>query len=101
MWCGWISSYENCKCRKHLVDKLVGECSENEMIYNGILNNYENVFNSCTAYIVLFVISNSIIIGISSALIYFHWYLFALVLSFAIFGKSSTNITNFNPGAET
>ena len=51
---------ENCKSRKKLADKLVEECSENingnEMIYNGTLSDYENVCNSCTIYIVLFVI---------------------------------------------
>ena len=56
---GEYLDYENCKCRKKLVDEL-DECSEtideNELIYNGTLNNYENVCNSCTAYIVLFVI---------------------------------------------
>ena len=39
--------YENCKCRKKLVDKLVEECSENidenEMYYN----DYGNVCNFC------------------------------------------------------
>ena len=48
--------YENCKCRKKIVDKLVEECSENiygnRMIYNGtvtaiLFNDYQNVCNSC------------------------------------------------------
>ena len=51
------------------------ECSENidgnEMTYN----DYGNVCNSCTVYIVLFVIAFVMIIGISSAYLYFHWYL--------------------------
>ena len=37
------------------------------------LIDYENVYNSCTIYIVLFVIAFLIIIGISNAFIYFHW----------------------------
>ena len=53
--------YENSKCRKKSVDELLEECIEiidvNELIYNGTLNNYENVCNSCTVYIVLFVIA--------------------------------------------
>ena len=61
------------------------------MIYNGTLSDYENVCNSCTIYIVLIVIVFLIIIDISSAFIYFHWYL----------KKSSTNITIINPGIET
>ena len=76
---GECLDYENCKCRKKLVDKLVEECSENfdgnEMIYNGTLNDYERLCNSCTIYIVLFAIDFLIIIGISSAFIYFHWHL--------------------------
>ena len=56
-----------------------------------IYNDYKNVCNSCTIYIVLFVIVFLIIIGISSAFIYFHWYL----------KKSSTNITNICPSNET
>ena len=43
------------------------------MIYNGTLNDYENVCNSCTLYIVLFVVAFLIIIGISSAFSCLHW----------------------------
>ena len=50
-------NYKNCKWRKRLIDKFVEECSEsidgNEMIYNSTLNDYENLCNSCTLYIVL------------------------------------------------
>ena len=56
-----------------------------------IHNDYENVCNSCTEYIALFVIAFLIIIGINGVFIYFHWYL----------KKSNTNITNINPGTET
>ena len=49
--------YENCKCRKSLIDQLVKECIENinekelhstelhssEMIYNSTLNDYEKI----------------------------------------------------------
>ena len=53
--------YKNCKCRNKLVYKLVEESSENmdgnKMIYNKTLNDYENVYNSRTIYIVLFVIA--------------------------------------------
>ena len=64
-------------------DKLVEECSENidesEMIFNAALNDYENICGSCTVYIVLFVIAFLIIVDISSAFIYFHWYLLVLI----------------------
>ena len=46
---GEYLDYENCKCRKKLVDKLV---DGNEMIYNGNLNDYGRLCNSCTIYIV-------------------------------------------------
>ena len=65
--------------QKKIVDKLVEECGENtdesKMIYNVTLNDYENACGSCTLCTVLFVIAFLIIIGISSAFIYFHWYL--------------------------
>ena len=74
---GEYLDYKNCKCRNKLVDKLVEECIENiggsEMIYNETLN--ENVCNSCTIYIVLFVIVLIISLSISSVFVYFHWYL--------------------------
>ena len=73
---GEYLDYENCKCRKKLIDKLLEERSENidgnEMIYNVTLNDYEKVCNSCTIYIVLFVIAFLMIISISSAYFYFH-----------------------------
>ena len=69
--------YKTCKCRKRLIDKLVEEWGENidgnKMIYDSILNDYENIFNSCTVYIVLLVIF--FIVSIRIASIYFHWYL--------------------------
>ena len=42
------------------------------MIYNSTLTDHKN---SCRIYIVLFVIVFSIIIGVSNAFVYFHWYL--------------------------
>ena len=67
--------YENCKCKKEIVDELVEECNENidgnEMIYNVTLNDYRNVSRSCTIYVVLFVIALLVIIVISNAFIYF------------------------------
>ena len=65
--------------QKKLVDKLVEEFSGNidgnEMIYNETLNDCKKVCNSCTIYIVLFVIAFLRIIGISSAYFYNYWYL--------------------------
>ena len=56
-----IDICKNCKCRKKLFAILLEECSENidenEMTYNKTLNDYKNVCNSCTIYIVFFVIA--------------------------------------------
>ena len=74
--------YKNCKRRNKIVDKLLEECRENidgnEMIYNKTVNAIPlntKVCNSCTTYIVSFVIFLIISISISSAFIYFNWYL--------------------------
>ena len=94
---GEYLKYESCKYRKKLVDKLVEECSENidgnDLIYNGTLNDYEKVCNFCTLCIVFFSIAFLIVIGISSAFIYFHGYL-----------EKNTNVdtsTNINIKTET
>ena len=57
--------------QKKLLDKLVEECSGNIDGNEIIHNDYENVLNSCTICIVLFVIAFLIIISISDAFIYF------------------------------
>ena len=76
---GKYLDYQNCKSREEVTDKLVEEYSENidgnEMIYNDTLNDHGELCNSCTIYIVLFVIALLIIIGISGAYFYFYWYL--------------------------
>ena len=50
---GEYLDYENCKCRKQLVDKLVEECTENiEELKITSKNEYENKRNSYIVYIV-------------------------------------------------
>ena len=79
--------YENCKFRRKIVGELL-ECSENidenEMFYNEALNVSLSDYkcNSCTLYIVLFVVFLVTSIFIGSVFIYFYWY-------------SKENITNF------
>ena len=73
---GEYLDYENCKCRKRLIDNLVEECGENidgNMIYNATSNDYGKVYKSCTIYIILLIITFIIIIGISSVFFYFYW----------------------------
>ena len=49
------------------------------------------VYVGLVQYIVLFVIAFLMMIGISSAFVYFYWYL----------KKSNTVVININPGTET
>ena len=70
--------YENCKCKKKLVDKLVEECTENmeeTRLVKKTLAKNENKYkcNSCTVYIVLFSIIFTINIGIGIYFIYSCW----------------------------
>ena len=62
------------------VFNLVSRTNERRHMISATLNDYESVCNSCTIYIALFVIAFLIIIGISSAFIYFHWYLKKVML---------------------
>ena len=78
---GKYLDYKNCKCKKKLVDKLVKECSEYVDGNNSTLNGYEQVCNSCIIYIVLLIITFLTIIGISSAFIYFDWYLKKIIFA--------------------
>ena len=57
------------------------------MICEGSLNNYRNVCNSCTTYILLFIIFSISSLTISNVFVYFYWHL-----------KSDISITNINPG---
>ena len=82
--------YENCKCRKKLVDKLI-ECSFPE----GCTENIDEVKitdeNDCvcsyTIFVVLAVIGLAISIGIGAYFVYSRWYLKkVLVLNRVKFG---------------
>ena len=67
---GEYLDYENCKCRKRLVDKLVDECDEN-IDEVKIVSESKNKCNSCILYIVLFSIFFTINVGIGA---YFAFY---------------------------
>ena len=75
---GEYLDYENCKCWKRLVNKLVEECAENvdeakltEIALAENKNKYK--WSSCTVYIVLFWIFFTIKVpGTCAYLIYFH-----------------------------
>ena len=77
---GAYLDYENCKCRKKLVDKLIEECTqtvEEVRLANITLAEDENKdkCSSCTLYIVLFSMLFTINVGIVTYFIYSHWYL--------------------------
>ena len=78
---GGYLNYENCKCRKKLVDKLVDECTETVeevKLAKIALAENENSYKciSCTVYTVLLWIFFAINIGgIGVYFVYFHGYL--------------------------
>ena len=79
----WILDYENCKCRKKLVDKLIGECTETieETKLANITfteNNYEH--NSCMVYAVLMIVVFIIFTGIAIYFVYHNWSWLRIVL---------------------
>ena len=73
--------YENLKCRKKLVDRLVDECTETVeevKLVKITLTEKENSYecSSCTRYIVLFwIFSTTNVGGVGSYFVYFHGYL--------------------------
>ena len=77
---GEYLEYENCKCRKKLVDKLVDECTENvEEVKLAKITLAENenssTCSSCTVYTVLLWIFFTINVGgIGAYFVYFYWF---------------------------
>ena len=72
---GEYLDYENFKCRKKLIDKLVEECTEtnNEVKLAKITlaeNENKHKRSSCILYIVLFSIVFTINVGISTYFVY-------------------------------
>ena len=70
--------YENRKCRKRLVDKLVDECGEaveEVKLAKITLAENENGYkcSSCTVYIVLMIVVFIIFTGISAYFVYYNW----------------------------
>ena len=85
-------NHENCTYRKKLVDRLIEECSKNIDGNKMIYKDFANVCNSCTVYIVLFVIVFLIIIGISSAFTFFNWYLKKYIIHVKLNTNTQTTI---------
>ena len=74
---GEYLDYENCKCRKKLVDKLLEQCTKTveEVKIAETENENTHKWNSWTLYIVLFSILFIINVGIGTYFVYIHWYL--------------------------
>ena len=75
---GEYLDYENCNCRKKLVDKLVEECTETvEEVELAKINStkYKNKHSYYALYTVLILIMFLINAAIGSYFLYFHWYL--------------------------
>ena len=77
---GEYLNYENCKCKKKIVDKIVEECTENiEEIrlveQTSAKNENKHKCSSSTVYIELFLIIFTINIGIGIYFVYSRWYL--------------------------
>ena len=74
---GEYLDYENCNCRKKLVDKLVEECTETVEEVKIAENENENRHkcNFCTVYILLLSILLTINSGIGTYCVYSLWYL--------------------------
>ena len=70
---GEYLDYENCKCRKRLVDKLADECTENIDEEVKILDNNENKCNSCILHIVLFSIFFTINVVIATYFVHYKY----------------------------
>ena len=72
---GEYLEYQNFKCRKKLVDKLVKECTENiDEVKIAIENEHKNKYSSCLLHIVLFSIIFKTKVGVATYFVYFHWY---------------------------
>ena len=93
---GEYLDYENCKCRKKSVDKLVNEFAETvEEVKLAKITLAENenssICSSCTVYIVLMIVVFIICTGISAYFIYYNWSLVKHVSSIK-FGTRKSNL---------
>ena len=71
---GEYLDYENCKCRKRLVDELVEECNENiEETSLFKINSTKCKLNSCILYSVLFLMFFTINVGIATYFVYYKY----------------------------
>ena len=68
--------YENCKCRKKLIDEFTETIKEVKLAKITFTENKnENKYSSCTVYTVFMIISFTIFTGITIYFVYYNWYL--------------------------
>ena len=75
---GEYLNYENCRCRKKIVDKLVEECNETvDKVKLSKITSAEDEnkhkCSSCTLYIVLFWIIFTINVGTGTCFVYYKY----------------------------
>ena len=75
---GEYLDYEDCKCRKKLVDKLIAECTEtNEEVKFAERTLFENEnnykYNFWRVYIILMIVVFTIFAEITADLVYYSW----------------------------
>ena len=75
---GEYFDYQNCECRKKLVDKLVDKCTETieevKLAKITLAKNESNYKCSpCTVYIVLMIVISTIFTGITTYFVYYNW----------------------------
>ena len=88
--------YENCKCRKKLVDNLIAEWTETiEEVKSAKItlaeNKNENKYSSCKVCIVLMRVIFPIFIGTTIYFVYYNWSLI----------KNNVSCIKFNTHKET
>ena len=83
---GEYLDYENCKCRKTLVDEIIDECTETieEVKLVEITLENENGYykcSSCKVYIVLTIVFFTIFTAITIYFVYYNWSLVKNIVS--------------------
>ena len=86
---GEYLGYENCKCRRKLIDKLIDECTETieaVKLAKITLAENENKYSSCRVYIALMIVILTIFTGITIYFVYYNWSLIKNNVSCVKFG---------------
>ena len=94
--CGFSEylDYENCKCRKKLVDKLIDECTETTeeaKLAKITFAENENKYSSYTVSIILMIVVFTSFTGITIYFVYSNWSLI----------KNNVSCIKFNTHKET